>query len=214
MCCFSYHTGTLDGLSCSNIVVYAMLWVVEEKVDIILLTWIPKIEDYPLREAITAAADSAADSVTSPILVFLPTAAAGVGTSKNFPAGYESAVRVTASYDHDHREAAQEDGVDIQVPVEAVDPVYKERHVHESLSFISTVLAVGVASLVLHQLRIANRDQAVVNAFLQKGEIMRVLAILGSGKVLSSSPSFSETSSRKNIGNCQFGISMEVTPPA
>lgn len=159
--------------------------MIEQKVDIISINWITKTDDHQLREAITKAVNGTADSQTSPILVFCPTADEGVDAGKIFPAGYENTVRVAATYKYGHLRPASQDGVDILVPAEDIEtggPVYMERYVSESVSSVATALAAGIASLVLLLLRIFNDDQAALKEFLQKRKIMQVFARMGSGQ--------------------------------
>lgn len=169
----------------SGIIGQAVDWAINQKVDIISISRNTNTDDNRLREAIRKAVNAAANSQTSPILVFCPAADEGMEEGMMFPAGYENTIRVAANNMCGHLRPTSQNGVDILVPgedIEAGAPLYMKRYVSESMSSVAPALAAGIASLVLLLLRIYNDDQAALKEFLQKHKIMQVFARMGSGQ--------------------------------
>lgn len=161
-----------------------MEWAIEQKVDIISISWVTKTDEKLLRDAITKAAGSRTDS---PILVFSSTADEGVDPGKIFPAAYPETFTVAATDRYGHMRPASQEGVDILVPGEDISadgPVYMEKFTSGTVSgsSVATALAAGIASLALLMLRVFNEDGPALKEFLRKEQMMGVFAKMGSGR--------------------------------
>src|SRR2546423_13806434 len=66
-------------------IMQAVEWAIEQKVDIISISWITKKDVKLLRTAVKNAVKDSADPKTGPILVFCATANEGVYASKGLP---------------------------------------------------------------------------------------------------------------------------------
>jgi hypothetical protein len=157
--------------SLSDIILQAIEWAIEEKVDIILIGRLTYATGDPqellLREAVKKAIHT-----TSPTLVFCPTADEGVFPVKNFPARHERAIKVVAATDmYTGWRLALQDNIDILIPIEDIKvdlPDYMEEYISGFKSSVATALASGTASLVLLLFRIFNNDRAALQNFFQK----------------------------------------------
>jgi hypothetical protein len=155
----------------------------EQKVDIISISWVTRTNEEALENAIKKAAG---DSAESPILIFSSTADEGVDPGKIFPAAYDETFTVAATDRYGHVRPASQEDVDILVPGEDISadgPVYMKKFMTGTVtgSSVATALAAGIASLALLMLRIFNGDESAVKQFMRKGQMMGVFAKMGSG---------------------------------
>ncbi|EXJ88024.1 hypothetical protein A1O1_04951 [Capronia coronata CBS 617.96] len=164
----------------------AVKWAIEQKVDVLSLSWTTRTNHPELEKAIKLAAG---DHAESPILIFSSTADEGVDPGKIFPAAYMETFSVAATDRYGHVRPASQEGVDILVPGEDISadgPVYMQKFTRGTVtgSSVATALAAGIASLSLLMLRVFNEDQAAVKEFTRKAQMMAVfqkMQKIGSG---------------------------------
>ena len=154
----------------------AIKWAIEQKVDIISISWVIKSKVTQLEEAIKSA-------VQNGILVFCSTADTGTGSGSVYPAYYKGTVQVSATDKYGNLMPSADKGthaVNIPVPGEdipAVGPSYMSDAVAEgtvSGSSVATALAAGMASLSLLLLMVFNNKdkQALKSEGLYENEKM------------------------------------------
>lgn len=159
----------------------AIAWAVEQKVDIISISWTLKEEDEKLKNEIEKAARST--------LIFCSTPDQGV-YSEAWPVAYKDhvlSVSATDNFGHLTSKTKGTDLVDIQIPGENVSvagPVYiGNMNDTVSGSSVATALAAGIASLALLLLRTFNPelgaglnegDREDMKEFYTKKGIMRI----------------------------------------
>ncbi|KAL7901847.1 hypothetical protein HDV64DRAFT_143531 [Trichoderma sp. TUCIM 5745] len=136
----------------------AIEWAIEQKVDIISISWVTKQDNPALKEAIRKAVDS---DGRRPTLVFCSTADEGTYSGKVYPVDYEGVVKVAATDRYGHLPPTSAGGVNILVPgdeVPADGPSYMEKYASTTVSgsSVATACAAGIASLALLLLKICN----------------------------------------------------------
>lgn len=168
----------------------AVDWAVEQKVDIISISWTLKQGDDGLRDALRKAA-------ARQTLIFCLTADEGP-ISEAWPASYREfvvSVSATDRYGRPTAKAARADTIDIQIPSEnmrAPGPSYIGNVLPTvSGSSVATALAAGIASLALLLLRTFNPelelkdaegDRESIKRFYTREGIMRVFQKMGGPK--------------------------------
>jgi len=157
----------------------AVKWAVEQRVDIISISWITKKNDDLLRTEIEKAAKGNEALKINPILVFCSTSDEGVYAGDVYPACYDDTIEVAATDKYGHIRPASQAGVDILVPGEDVaadGPSYMAQFSKGTVSgsSVATALASGVASLALLLLRIFNEGKTTPNDYLTKKKMMEV----------------------------------------
>jgi hypothetical protein len=168
----------------ADINMQAVEWAIEQKVDIISISWITKKYVEQLEKAIEKAVGESADR--HPILVFCSTADEGAYAGKVDPADHKGTVSVAATDKYGHMRPASQAGVNILVPGEdivAEGPSYMGKYTSGTVSgsSVATALASGIASLALLLLRTFNEvDQTALNEFFKKEGIMRVFTKMNS----------------------------------
>ncbi|KAI1658873.1 hypothetical protein F4813DRAFT_388133 [Daldinia decipiens] len=158
----------------------AVKWALDQKVDIISMSWTTKKDEPELESAISEAANSTEGRAT---LMFCSTADEGLYSDAVYPADYERhVVRVSATDQWGHLTARTHGSkaVNIQIPgenTEAVGPAYIGSVLPTvSGSSVATALAAGIASLALLLLRTYNKDlkDKDIQPFYQKQNIMKI----------------------------------------
>lgn len=173
---FSYCAFTDDFVS---VLWQAIKWALEQKVDIISMSWTTRTSDKHLERAVYEAADDSSGRAT---LMFCSTADEGMYSDNIYPADYDKkVVRVSATdrWGHLTSKSHGPKAVNIQIPgenIEAVGPAYIGSVMpHVSGSSVATALAAGIASLALLLLRTYNNaDDRTMRRFYTKEGIMRV----------------------------------------
>ncbi|RYP07033.1 hypothetical protein DL764_002792 [Monosporascus ibericus] len=137
--------------------VKAVKWAVEQKVDIISISWVTKSMVPELRAVIESAAKHT--------LVFCSTADTGTWSGPAFPADYNDTVRVSATDKYGNLMPASDKGshaVNVPVPGEDI-PAFGPSYMGEGIavgtvsgSSVATALAAGIASLALMMLIVFN----------------------------------------------------------
>lgn len=155
-----------------------MRWAIQQKVDVISISWVTKKDHRDLKNAI---ADAIAGSQQiRPILVFCSTADEGIYSGTVYPAAYENTVRVAATDKYGHLQPGSDGAVNILVPGQDVDadgPSYMEKYVTGTVSgsSVATASAAGIASLALLMLKTFNKeDDAKLWRFYKQDGIMKV----------------------------------------
>jgi hypothetical protein len=138
--------------------VRAVEWAVEQKVDIISISWVTK--------SVVPALKRATESAAKHTLVFCSTADRGTGSGPAYPADYDSTVRISATDKYGNLMPASDKtvshAVNIPVPGEdipALGPSYTSEGIAVgtvSGSSVATALAAGIASLTLMMLLVFN----------------------------------------------------------
>lgn len=164
----------------------AIDWAVEQKVDIISISWTLKQPDEKLKKAIDRA-------IARPTLIFCSTPDEGV-YSQAWPVGYRNevlSVSATDHFGHLTTKTAGTEPVDIQIPgenIRAAGPAYIGNVLPTvSGSSVATALAAGIASLALLLLRTFNPELGApghneMKEFYTKKGIMRVFRGMGADK--------------------------------
>ncbi|OTA95155.1 hypothetical protein M434DRAFT_10064 [Hypoxylon sp. CO27-5] len=138
----------------------AIHWAIEQKVDVISISWVTKLDTPELKEAIERAVSNN-DPDRRPILVFCSTADEGIYSGKVYPANYQGTVSVAATDRYGHLPPTSPGGVSILVPgedIEADGPSYMEKYTTGTVSgsSVATASAAGIASLALLLLKTFN----------------------------------------------------------
>ncbi|KAL4950088.1 hypothetical protein BDW69DRAFT_187706 [Aspergillus filifer] len=168
----------------------AINWAVDQKVDVISMSWVTKSEESELKAAVERAAAKSGNSKVRPILMFCSTADEGAYAGDVYPVDYkDSVVSVTATdiWGGLTSKGDRQKHVDIKIPgedLEASAPVYLGNVASSvSGSSVATALAAGIASLALLLLRTYNDvDEEALWPFYTKNGIMRVFSQMDAGK--------------------------------
>ncbi|KAF1993814.1 subtilisin-like protein, partial [Amniculicola lignicola CBS 123094] len=165
----------------------AIKWALEQKVDIISMSWITKHNNPDLKQAVEEAISGTPQ--TRPTLLFCSTADEGAYSGDIWPAKYDDTVRISATDRYGHtRPASDIDDVNILVPGEDMDadgPSYMEKHVQSTVSgsSVATALAAGIASLALLMIKTFNDvSEEDWKFFHTKEGIMKVFQKMGSNQ--------------------------------
>lgn len=139
----------------------AIHWAIEQKVDVISISWVMKKNHPELEEAVRRALNRKGEHPHRPILVFCSTADEGVYSGTVYPAAYDGVVNVAATDQYGRMTPASANGVDILVPgqdIVAEGPSYMDKYITSSVSgsSVATATAAGIASLALLLLRTFN----------------------------------------------------------
>ncbi|KAK3306078.1 peptidase S8/S53 domain-containing protein [Chaetomium strumarium] len=139
--------------------VQAVKWAMEQKVDIISISWVTKSMEPELRDVIQEAAKNT--------LIFCSTADRGTGSGPAYPADYNGTVRISATDKYGSLMPASENGshaVNIPVPGEDI-PAFGPSYMGDGIevgtvsgSSVATALAAGIASLSLLMLMVFNDE--------------------------------------------------------
>lgn len=143
-------------------IIQAVRWAIEQKVDIISISWITKKKSPELERAIADAVTGG--TIGRPILVFCSTADEGIYAGKVYPADYDGTVSVAATDRYGHLQPTAPGRVNVLVPgdnVEAEGPSYMQNFATGTVSgsSVATASAAGIASLVLLLLKTFNEDE-------------------------------------------------------
>ncbi|RLL98705.1 hypothetical protein CFD26_100564 [Aspergillus turcosus] len=167
----------------------AIDWAVEQKVDIISMSWVTKTQEADLQNAVKRAADNASNNKSRPTLMFCSTADEGAFAGEVYPVDYADSVVSVAATDTWGGLTSKSDRqkpVDIRIPgedLEAPVPQYLENvSSRVSGSSVATALAAGIASLALLLLRTYNDNNADLRPFYTKKGIMRVFNQMDASK--------------------------------
>jgi Subtilase family len=157
----------------------AVEWAIEQKVDVISISWVTKQDNRKLREAIKKAVANN-DPERRPILVFCSTADEGIYSGPVYPANHDGTVSVAAADRYGHLQPTSPGGVNILVPgdnVAADGPSYLEKYTTGTVSgsSVATASAAGIASLALLLLKTFNKcEERDFRDFYTRDGIMRV----------------------------------------
>jgi len=187
----------------ANQTIQAVRWAVEQKVDIICISWTTKSQHTPLKDAITDAVSPKKGGRQT--LVFCSLADEGNYSGKVFPVGWLQdhimSVAATDMYGHLTPATFQTGGeATIQVPGEAIaldNPSYSYRRFNEDPSnknpnegtlvtgsSVATALAAGIASLALIMLKTYNDlTDAQFDRYHTKSYMQKVFDIMGGNKM-------------------------------
>jgi subtilisin family serine protease len=156
----------------------AVKWAIEQKVDVISISWITKSQFPELKEAI--------EEATKHALVFCSTADEGNWSNRVYPACYDGTVRVSATDKYGNlMPSSDKDAINIPVPgqdIPAFGPSYMGAGIARgtvSGSSVATALAAGIASLALLLLQVfneANRATLKQKRFYTNEKIVSVLS--------------------------------------
>ncbi|KAL4937618.1 hypothetical protein BDV06DRAFT_215742 [Aspergillus oleicola] len=168
----------------------AINWAVDQKVDVISMSWVTKSEESELKDAVERAAAKSGKSKVRPILMFCSTADEGAYAGDVYPVDYtDSVVSVTATdiWGGLTSKGDRQKHVDIKIPgedLEASAPLYLGNVASSvSGSSVATALAAGIASLALLLLRTYNDiDEEALWPFYTKNGIMRIFSQMDAGK--------------------------------
>ncbi|KAL4969565.1 uncharacterized protein BDV14DRAFT_195830 [Aspergillus stella-maris] len=168
----------------------AINWAVDQKVDVISMSWVTKSEESELKAAVERAAAKSGKSKVRPILMFCSTADEGAYAGDVYPVDYtDSVVSVTATdiWGGLTSKGDRQKHVDIRIPgedLEASAPLYLGNVASSvSGSSVATALAAGIASLALLLLRTYNDiDEEALWPFYTKNGIMRIFSQMDAGK--------------------------------
>lgn len=158
----------------------AIHWAVEQKVDIISMSWVTKKNEEELEKAVKEAAQT--DKGRRPTLMFCSTADEGAFGGPAYPVDYKEhvvSVSATDSWGGLTSKTDRHTRVDVSIPgedLEASAPFYLG-NVGSTVSgsSVATALAVGIASLALLLLRTYNDgSEDELSSFYTRKGIMRV----------------------------------------
>ncbi|KAI1746884.1 subtilisin-like protein [Xylaria castorea] len=164
----------------------AVRWALEQKVDIISISWTTRTEDKELSKAI---ADATGESARRRTLIFCSTSDEGLYSDGIWPVDYDDVVSVSAT-DRWGRLTPKTQGrrtVDIQIPgenIEALGASYiGTARPTVSGSSVATALAAGIASLALLLLRTYNDlNEEQTRKFYTREGILRIFNKMDANK--------------------------------
>jgi hypothetical protein len=153
-------------------------WAIQQKVDVISISWVTKKDHPALKKAIADATDGTQQH-SRPILVFCSTADEGIYSGPVYPAAYDNTVRVAATDKYGHLQPGSDGDVNILVPGEDIDadgPSYMEKYVTGTVSgsSVATASAAGIASLALLMLKTFNKEDEKLWKFYKQDGMMKV----------------------------------------
>ncbi|KAF5977372.1 intracellular serine protease [Fusarium bulbicola] len=153
-------------------------WALEQKVDIISMSWTTKMDDPELAKAVQEAANPAKGR---PTLMFCSTADEGMYSEDTWPVKYEHVVKVSATDKWGHRtnKTHGPEDVDVMIPgenIEADAPIYMGQTLPTvSGSSVATALAAGIASLALMMIEKYNQvSERDMESFYTRAGIKKV----------------------------------------
>ncbi|KAL4923524.1 S8 family peptidase [Aspergillus undulatus] len=168
----------------------AILWAVEQQVDIISMSWVTKSSETELKNAVEEAAAKSSTSNRRPTLMFCSTADEGAFAGDVYPVDYTDfvvSVTATDTWGGLTSKSDRQKPVDIRIPgedLEASAPLYLGNvPTSVSGSSVATALAAGIASLALLLLRTYNNvDEKDMWPFYTRVGIMRVFNRMNADK--------------------------------
>jgi hypothetical protein len=159
---------------------------VDQKVDVISISWITRRKSAELNKAIRHAA-------RKKVLVFCSTADTGVNYGKVWPADSPSSISVSASDTYGRPRPQSREKADLLVSGEDViaeGPAYIKKYTKGPVSgsSVATALAAGMASLALTLARLANSDEKHWRKFQDKAMMLKVFDLMRDKKQKSLQP--------------------------
>ncbi|QSZ30959.1 hypothetical protein DSL72_000518 [Monilinia vaccinii-corymbosi] len=133
----------------------AIEWALEQRVDIISMSWVTKKNYGVLQHAVKIAVEGTKKDNKRQTLLFCSTADEGAYSGEIWPAMYDKTVRIAATDRYGHmRPTSDPKNVNTLVPgedIEADGPSYMEKYIQGTVSgsSVATALAAGIASLAL-----------------------------------------------------------------